>query len=76
MADKSLCSSCVNSIWCPTWAEWKCKSFEKRIREPANLKTCTSYKKRDKNFKDPECRCDDCLKNEMLWDEKEDNLND
>lgn len=74
MTDKCLCSSCVNSIWCPTWAEWKCKNFEKRIYEL--ISKCNGYKKRDKNFKEPECRCKDCLKNEMLWDEKEDNLND
>ena len=53
MAKEGLCPSCVYSVWCPTWAEYKC--LEKKIRftqygfkQPT---TCDSYKKRDKNFK-------------------------
>ena len=30
MAEGS-CPSCVNSVWCDTWSEWKCKKLNKRI---------------------------------------------
>ena len=64
-----LCPSCENSIWCPTWAEWKCKVESKRIYSAVTK--CDSYKKRGKDFKEPKCQCEDCLKNEVLWDEEE-----
>ena len=36
---------------------------------------CKLYSKRPKNFKEPKCQCEDCLKNELLlneeYDEKE-----
>ena len=73
MTKEGLCLSCVYSVWCPTWAEYKC--LEKKIRftqygfkQPT---TCDSYKKRDKNFKEHRCQCNDCLKNEVLLDEEE-----
>ena len=68
-----LCPSCDNSIWCPTWDEWKCKVKERRIYDYKTLTKCKSYKKRDKNFKEPKCQCEDCLKNELLWGEEEEN---
>lgn len=73
MANESVCSSCSNSIWCPTLAEWKCKAFEKRIYVYATMSFCGSYVKRDKNFKESKCQCDSCLENEMLKDEEADN---
>lgn len=63
---KGLCETCAESIWCPTWGEWKCKAKSKRIY--SDVTKCSDYKKRDKNFKEPRCQCDDCLKNEALWD--------
>lgn len=66
---KFLCETCTNAIWCPTWAEWKCKAKEKRIR--GELTKCESYKKRDKNFKEPKCQCKNCLENELLFEEEE-----
>ena len=66
-----LCPSCENSIWCPTWAEWKCKVKERRIYDYKTLTKCKSYKQRDKKFKEPKCQCEDCLKNELLLDEEE-----
>ena len=24
MTKEGLCPSCVHSVWCPTWAEYKC----------------------------------------------------
>ena len=64
---KFLCETCMNAIWCLTWAEWKCKVKEKRIR--GELTKCESYKKRDKNFKEPKCQCKNCLENELLFEE-------
>ena len=64
-----LCSTCSKSIWCPTWAEWKCKLKERRIYSSMLFsKQCPDYKKRDKNFKELKCQCDDCLNNESLFD--------
>lgn len=69
MVKESLCASCASSIWCPTWAEWKCKLKERRIYSAMLLsKQCPDYKKSDKNFKESKCQCDDCLKNESLLD--------
>lgn len=66
---KTLCETCVHGIFCPTWAEWRCKAKEKRIYD--NLTQCESYKKRDKNFKEPKCQCKSCLENELLFEEEE-----
>ena len=67
--DKTLCETCSEAIWCPTWAEWRCKAKEKRIY--VKLTKCPDYKKRDKNFKEPKCQCESCLENADLWAEYE-----
>lgn len=64
---KTLCETCSEAIWCPTWAEWRCKAKEKRIY--VKLTKCSDYKKRDKNFKEPKCQCESCLENDDLWEE-------
>lgn len=66
---KTLCETCSEAIWCPTWAEWRCKAKEKRIY--VKLTKCSDYKKRDKNFKEPKCQCESCLENDDLWEEYE-----
>lgn len=78
MADKSLCSSCKFSLWCPTWGERKCVSRKIRftLHGYSQPTKCSDYKKRDKNFKEPNCQCDDCLKNESLADELEEEATD
>jgi hypothetical protein len=73
MTTTELCSTCVNSIRCKTWAEWKCLKKEIRFsqygfKQPIK---CSDYKKRGKDFKEPKCQCEDCLKNETLWEEEE-----
>ena len=72
MAEGS-CPSCVNSVWCDTWSEWKCKKLNKRIYGYKKLTNCKFYSKRPKNFKEPRCQCKDCLNNEFIWDEEEGN---
>lgn len=67
MSVDTLCSNCVNSVRCMTWAEWKCKKYEKRIY--GSRAACPDYSKRPKGFKEPMCQCEDCLKNEMILDE-------
>jgi hypothetical protein len=52
---KSLCPNCSNSIKCSTWAEWK----------------CTAKKRRIYGWKEMPCQCEDCLKNELLSEERE-----
>ena len=70
---KSLCSMCINSIRCDTWGEWRCKKFEKRVYNHAQLTQCEGYSKRDKNFKETRCQCEDCLNNDLLAaEDKED----
>ena len=75
MANEGLCPNCTHSVWCPTWAEYKC--LEKEIRftqygfeQPT---TCANYTKRGKDFKERKCQCEDCLKNEALLDEETEN---
>ena len=69
MQDSSLCSKCNNSIWCDTWAEWKCKAKKRRIYNYKEVVKCDSYSKRPKDFKETRCQCDDCNENEMLYDD-------
>lgn len=57
MAD--LCLTCEHKRSCDTWGEKKCKTLKTRIY--SEIETCKHYKKRDKNFKEPKCQCDDCL---------------
>lgn len=66
--NKGLCCTCANSIACSTWAEWKCLIQKRRIYEYADMTSCPDYKKRDKDFKESKCQCEDCLKNESLMD--------
>lgn len=56
----SLCPTCVNSVYCDVWAEIKCKVRAARIYE--SMTECEFYEKRKKDFKEPLCRCEDCLK--------------
>lgn len=67
MSKDILCSSCIESIFCPTWAEWKCKKFKKRIYFKPTI--CKGYKERPKNFEEPKCQCENCLRNDILTDE-------
>ena len=68
MEELPLCATCTMSIWCPTWTEWKCRVKEKRIYNFKTLTECESYKKRDKNFKESKCQCENCLENELIYD--------
>ena len=69
MIEKSLCPTCVHSIWCQTWAEWKCKELCTRIKNNNSISQCEHYKSRPKGFKEPKCQCEDCLKNDLLYEE-------
>lgn len=66
--DECLCASCTHSIYCDTWSEWKCKAKEKRIYNYKTIADCKYYKKRDKNFKESKCQCENCLENELIYD--------
>ena len=65
----NLCTSCSSGIWCGTWAQWKCTAQTRRVHETATK--CDVYKKRGKDFKESRCQCDDCLRNEALAEELE-----
>ena len=69
--DECLCASCTQSIYCDTWGEWKCKAKEKRIYnyKTVTITNCEYYKKRDKNFKEPKCQCENCLENELTMED-------
>lgn len=73
MANDGLCSSCSASIFCPTWAEWKCTKRAIRFTSYGySMPTkCNDYVKRPKNWKEMKCLCDDCLNNESLAEELE-----
>lgn len=66
-----LCPTCIHSIRCLTWAEWKCKKLERRIYDYKDLDKCEHYKKRPDIFKEPICSCDSCAENDFLFDEYE-----
>lgn len=61
MNKENLCVTCEHSILCSTWGQYKCRIKQRHIMGPK--RTCMSYKKRSKNFEEPKCRCEDCLKN-------------
>lgn len=63
---KGLCPNCENSIFCDTWAEWKCVKYETRVYDYADMSECDGFKRRSKIFKPRRCQCEDCLKNELL----------
>ena len=65
----NLCASCVNAVRCYTWGEWKCTAQARRVYE--TITKCDDYKKRGKVFKESRCQCDDCLRNESLAEELE-----
>lgn len=67
---EGLCKTCTESVRCGTWGEWKCLVHEKRYPN-AGVRTCEDYKKRPAKWTDKPCRCEDCLKNELLADEVE-----
>ena len=67
-----LCPTCSNSVRCNTYAEWKCIVKKRRIYEYADITLCPDYKKRPAKWKEMKCRCEDCLKNELLAEENED----
>lgn len=62
--NKGLCPSCVSSIRCETWGQYKCKVKERHITGRKSV--CASYTRRPKDFEEPKCQCEDCLKNEEL----------
>lgn len=74
MSKEGLCASCSNSIRCNTWAEWKCTVEKRRIYE--TVTKCESYVKRPKNWKEMKCHCKDCLANEKLLDELDEESED
>lgn len=59
--NENLCANCVSSIWCGTWAEWKCLVTKTRHDGGIVVDECDSYTKRGNNFKDRKCMCEDCL---------------
>lgn len=67
-----LCPKCDKSRFCETWAEWKCTAQKKRIygyKKLTDPAQCKFYRKRGKDFKEPKCQCEDCLKNDKLMEE-------
>lgn len=63
------CSNCGKSIWCPTWGEWKCTAYKKRVYARKDIVECDEYIKRPANWPEVPCRCKDCLDNEKLSEE-------
>lgn len=61
---QGLCPSCESAIWCNIWGQFKCKTKERYITGRKTI--CASYTKRPKDFKEPQCQCEDCLKHAEL----------
>ena len=55
------CNNCEYGIFCPTWAEMKCKKFLSRNEyAPNEINNCEEWKKR-LSSEEPKCHCDDCM---------------
>ena len=55
------CLNCAHSIWCDSWAEYKCTINIRRIYDPAgDALRCGDFKK-DRNTEKPKCQCKTCL---------------
>lgn len=67
--DNGKCPTCSNGIRCDTWSEWKCVVQKRRYVHNGPVE-CPDYKKRPVSWKEMECRCEDCLKNELLSEEE------
>lgn len=52
--------SCVNSIFCPSWAEFKCVERKEIIRNESVCDNCEYFKKRNKDEEIPDCHCETC----------------
>ena len=52
------CKDCEHSIFCPTFGEYKCSLYEKRIYFPKLIRSCFVKKKSDK---EKECHCKSCM---------------
>ena len=57
--NKDLCPSCVHSILCNTWGQFKCRAGATYVYK--DMTDCRSYKKRPKDFKETDCQCEDCM---------------
>lgn len=68
---KSLCPTCSNSIRCETYGEYKCTAKKHRIYGWKEMTECKEYKKRPKGWKEMPCQCKDCLANDKLSEEIE-----
>ena len=60
--EKELCPTCENGLRCTTWAEWKCLKHKKRVYKLSERTECKYYKKRSKGAEEPQCHCEDCLR--------------
>lgn len=65
----NLCGSCSQAIRCYTWGEWRCSVQKRRVYE--TVTKCDDFVKRPKNWKEMRCQCKDCLRNESLAEELE-----
>lgn len=68
--EKGLCPTCVNGVMCNTWGEMKCLSKKMRIYGYKTMTVCGSYKKRPRDFKEPKCQCEECLKRAAVYEEE------
>ena len=67
--DECLCASCTQSIYCFTCFECICNVKEQLFYNYKTITNCEYYKKRDKNFKEPKCQCENCLENELTMED-------
>ena len=68
--DNGQCPTCSNSIRCDTWGEWKCAVHKRRYIHNGPV-ICSDFKKRPINWKEMRCGCEDCQKNEVLMEGKD-----
>lgn len=77
MSTDNLCANCVHSLWCPVWTELKCTKHDVVFSSygRSTPDECADFKKRGKDFKERLCHCDDCMDNESLVEQREEEAN-
>lgn len=62
MAEVKKCDTCAHAIHCDTWGEVKCTYLKMRIYDFETMTECKFYKKRPKDFEEPNCQCEECVR--------------
>ena len=66
MPNETLCAKCGNGVFCPSWGEWKCLAYERRMYYP--VVDCSLYEQ-DTREKKPDCGCETCVEHGYRYED-------